>query len=785
MQKDLMKYWYYRNRLQYFVVPGYNIGESQIVCVRNMINFTDNFDDPHRYANVTYGQHGVYTGLYIGVLATEFYLLDNNGQYWDAANTYEELYEALYAYMVYWDQQAEQFWLADPDFNGFFIRGNVPCDFLAADNTNGNGHGYTVNGQRHLDLLNKGLSSNDYYDPTQHTFGNLPPGHPGYIDHRTDCEGTTTSPETPRIIDGHPESMSQDEAIFILMGCALTVKMTTDGSTCSNLAKTISDLIIKYITNIENPPGTERFRIYEPSPDNTPGSSIPDAKGGNTYAYGKALLETGRNITGYSYYSTKLNNLNDFWNGDIEWFACKEGISTKHLTATLLAMSNESTLFNFCAPTIYNLTRDNDWDTFYLLLWEVLNHKKRNTGNQNDLLNRTLVQLNAGPCSGPYNYGNNINSGYGGWGATYKWLKTPDEQNGTAEWFYGNYSGTDYMLLYNLYHIVTLANSTNLKYINYNDRYISIKYPVKIGWYEEGTYLYPRKFIGFNSVSSTQIIDTQTSPSPSQAQNPAGNITYIAQSYIDLKDGFHAKAGTLFHAQITDIDCAQPEKSPDENDYPDSTITLLYDSLISIPGSGYPLTVEDDTNAISFIDTLNCPLDTLRFLGITGDTVGDTYSYYWDFGNGQTSTLKTPKVFYLNPGSYKFMLVLTDTNNIKDTVKVIIVVPDCNDSLKSLSDTNHQNYINIDKYNTHTLPYLNIFPNPNNGNMQVNYEISLNTNGVFEIYDPIGRRLYSFPLYGGKNSFSLSELMLPKGVYFYQATAGNKRIAANKFVVIK
>lgn len=29
---DMMKYWYYRNRLKYFVVPGDKIGESQIVC---------------------------------------------------------------------------------------------------------------------------------------------------------------------------------------------------------------------------------------------------------------------------------------------------------------------------------------------------------------------------------------------------------------------------------------------------------------------------------------------------------------------------------------------------------------------------------------------------------------------------------------------------------------------------------------------------------------------------------------------------------------------------------
>ena len=35
MSTDFIKYWYYRNRLKYSVVPGEKIGESQIVCVRN------------------------------------------------------------------------------------------------------------------------------------------------------------------------------------------------------------------------------------------------------------------------------------------------------------------------------------------------------------------------------------------------------------------------------------------------------------------------------------------------------------------------------------------------------------------------------------------------------------------------------------------------------------------------------------------------------------------------------------------------------------------------------
>ena len=94
----MIKYWKYRDRLKYFVVPGEKQGESQIICVRNTIN-ASNDDDNWVIAgkSVDYGQHGKYTGLYIGVLATEYYLLNKNAQYADATKTQDELYKALNA----------------------------------------------------------------------------------------------------------------------------------------------------------------------------------------------------------------------------------------------------------------------------------------------------------------------------------------------------------------------------------------------------------------------------------------------------------------------------------------------------------------------------------------------------------------------------------------------------------------------------------------------------------------------------------------------------------------
>ena len=79
---EQMKYWYYRDRLQYFVSPGTGFGESVLFSSRNP--FEKNvWQGPISTINVT--QPHMMMGFYLGVLATEYRLLMNNGQY-DAAN---------------------------------------------------------------------------------------------------------------------------------------------------------------------------------------------------------------------------------------------------------------------------------------------------------------------------------------------------------------------------------------------------------------------------------------------------------------------------------------------------------------------------------------------------------------------------------------------------------------------------------------------------------------------------------------------------------------------------
>ncbi len=92
--KAMLKYWYYRDRLKYFVVPGYKQGESEVLSIRNDFDLTD----LPNYRESIDGQHGDHTLFYFGTLATEYSLLINNGYYIQAAGTLNELTLALQQY---------------------------------------------------------------------------------------------------------------------------------------------------------------------------------------------------------------------------------------------------------------------------------------------------------------------------------------------------------------------------------------------------------------------------------------------------------------------------------------------------------------------------------------------------------------------------------------------------------------------------------------------------------------------------------------------------------------
>ena len=143
-QENLDKYRHYRQRFnQYFIFVGDKSGESLVVCTRNR-NLT---------SKLCFGQHGVHFGYYLGMLATEYQLLVRNKQEQAATSTLEELRYAMLAYKEQLDK-CEYYWDKEPCLDGFFIRENVPLDYL---DTN------TISGRNHYEYFNSELSSKNVF----------------------------------------------------------------------------------------------------------------------------------------------------------------------------------------------------------------------------------------------------------------------------------------------------------------------------------------------------------------------------------------------------------------------------------------------------------------------------------------------------------------------------------------------------------------------------------------------------------------------------------------------
>ena len=78
-----------------------------------------------------------------------------------------------------------------------------------------------------------------------------------------------------------------------------------------------------------------------------------------------------------------------------------------------------------------------------------------------------------------------------------------------------------------------------------------------------------------------------------------------------------------------------------------------------------------------------------------------------------------------------------------------------------------------------------LFPNPSDGNFNVNYLFPNEGSGLLELYDLTGKKLAVIELPAYNRSISLHYSFLPKGVYLYQLTSGGKVFKREKFVISK
>lgn len=79
-----------------------------------------------------------------------------------------------------------------------------------------------------------------------------------------------------------------------------------------------------------------------------------------------------------------------------------------------------------------------------------------------------------------------------------------------------------------------------------------------------------------------------------------------------------------------------------------------------------------------------------------------------------------------------------------------------------------------------------LYPNPNNGNMQMSYSLAQGSKGEVFLYSLAGVRINTYALSVGEdNILSINENNLDMGIYFYQVVIDGQAIVKDKIVIIK
>jgi len=246
--------------------------------------------------------------------------------------------------------------------------------------------------------------------------------------------------------------------------------------------------------------------------------------------------------------------------------------------------------------------------------------------------------------------------------------------------------------------------------------------------------------------------------------NPNGNgsvvvengadITFKAGDNIILEPGFFAEQGSNFTALIEPCDINTARVIEDTVDA--ATEQVIDDKTIRIGN----ITIYDDSR-----ETLPCNDDPLFIYGLDGDTTSFV-GYWWDYGNGVTSTNSVAKIEYDEPGEYLVKLALTDSSRVTDTLSKIYIKPDCSRLKPSGLNGNPNNIVSI-------------YPNPTTG--QIAIELGTIVSEVLvEIYDVMGKKVFAATTLENNLQIDISDQ--PKGIYLVRVVDGGKVVFTEKII---
>jgi hypothetical protein len=549
---NLKRYWFYRYRLvNDFMAVGDCQGCSEPMNQRAWGGTNSKW--------AKWGDQTVSLGHYIAVLATEYKLLADQGQ--SVENTIKELYFAIRAFNRL-DQTAEINVPAAPhstpqpsDLNGFFIRDDVPANFLSLHPKLAAG----VTSTRSISFIDS-----DFVSPDLTT-----------------------------------KEMSQDQIWYLFTGFALVRKCLPESLIVSYQGLPLNDvdgnanirLEVAHITNriidrlkanswlVRNPNtgalvtrgfqagelsyGAAEAACFINNPNDVGVSIIPvvhtcDASHDAITFINSPLWMTFATLGSIAVVSTEDYKLQQIAAIGNSWYSSAFATTPDPVTliTTLFDPNNFLHPWQFLTTTVQNppIYPDN-------ITMSVLSSRAIIRDNQHLPLLRQVLHgggnlvpqsfyenlLNTAPCSGPFCF---AKSHPGGPCATFEWSawdrlhfseeRSPDSkgsyEDGSQE---GEYNGLDYLLYYNLFHLVV---PSTVPHINYMDRNIGSPFPTT-SQPPIGTLTNPAHIEAFNELKAANHISAQ------------GDVIYRAGVEIKLLPGFTASAGSRFRGYIQSFQC--------------------------------------------------------------------------------------------------------------------------------------------------------------------------------------------------------------------------------------
>ena len=209
-----------------------------------------------------------------------------------------------------------------------------------------------------------------------------------------------------------------------------------------------------------------------------------------------------------------------------------------------------------------------------------------------------------------------------------------------------------------------------------------------------------------------------------------------------------------------------PSSSTDINPYVSYANSGTYNILLTATGPAgvdtisQNITINISNEPTSSFTASDTTVDVANgFVGFTNNAQ-NANGYFWDFGDGNTSTDVSPWHIFTQPGSYNIMCIAINGVCENDTTWQTIYVSNIN----GIKDLNNEYSISL-------------FPNPTSNISYLTINSSINELASIELFDVTGKLIKSISqqIVLGENRIEINQrkLNLEKGIYFIKTCINN------------